>query len=59
MSIVTGTNQRLFMDDKPDSDGEMNISMPIHSDDGDTADTWINKEMAIEIIAHLTAVFEI
>jgi len=58
MSIVSGTNERLIVEDALDSDGELNISMVVYSSDDDT-DTWINKEMAVELIAHLKRVFEI
>ena len=58
MSIVSGTNERLIVEDALDGDGELNISMAVYSSD-DYTDTWINKEMAVELIAHLKRVFEI
>jgi len=59
MSIVSGTNERLIVEDALDGDGELNISMAVYSSDDESTDTWINKEMAVELIAHLKRVFEI
>ncbi len=59
MAKIFGTNEKLIIQDSPDSDGELQISMPIHSDDISCTDTWINREDAIKIMEHLRNCFGI
>lgn len=59
MSAIFGTNERLIVDDVPDSDGELNISMAVYSSDYEHTDTWIDKEQAEALIAHLRAAFDL
>lgn len=59
MSKIFGTNERLIIQDKPDSDGELLISMPIYASDDSCTDTWINREQAIAIMKHLQDCFGI
>jgi hypothetical protein len=59
MSKIFGTNERLIIQDEPDSDGELLVSMPIYSSDVSCVDTWIDREQAIEIMAHLQNCFGI
>lgn len=61
MSTVYGTNESLIVDDRPDSDGELSLSMAVMASDADSesVSTWINKAGAEELIAHLQAAFHI
>jgi len=59
MSKVFGTNERLIVEDYLDSDLELEISMAVMASDGDSVSTWINKEQAKLLIAHIKHVFEI
>lgn len=61
MSKVFGTNDSLIMDDNVDSDGELEIMMPVYASDFDSESvtTWIDREGAIKIMEHLQNVFGI
>jgi len=59
VNIILGTNKRLIVGGKFDSDGEILISMPIHGQDVSCTDTWINEEDAKLLIKHLKTMFEI
>jgi len=57
MSKVLGTNQGFIVNHFEDSDGELTIM--IIDNDGSESETWLNKGHAIELINHLTRVFDI
>ena len=59
MSKVFGTNERLVVERKVDSEGELEVSMAVYSSDDESTCTWINKQMASELIEHLQRVFKI
>jgi hypothetical protein len=59
MSIVLGTNERLIIEDMPDSDLELEISMAVMASDGESVSTWLNEVEAKKLVDHLTLVFEI
>ena len=59
MAKIFGTNKKLIVGDKFDSDCELLISMPISEDDISCVDTWINEKQAKEIIEHLKYMFEL
>ncbi len=59
MSKVFGTNQSLFVDDEKDSDGEINVFMPVMACDSESVETWLDKQEALKLISHLQSVFNI
>jgi hypothetical protein len=56
---IFGTNERLIIQDEPDSDGELLITMPILGGDISCVDTWINRDQAIDLMKHLQDCFGI
>lgn len=59
MSEIFGTNERLIIEDAPDSDGELEVYMPIDGGDNGEVFTWLNKEDAIRLMTHLQNAFGI
>ena len=59
MSKIFGTNERLIVEDCPDSDLELEISMAVMASDGESVSTWINEDQAKLLVAHLKNVFGI
>jgi len=59
MSIVIGTNKRLIIEEMPDSDGELQISMAVMSNDTESVDTWLTESDARKLVNHLNYIFEI
>lgn len=61
MSKIFGTNERLIVEDKPDSDSELEISMSVMANEAqdESVTTWINRNDAIELIEHLKKAFNL
>lgn len=53
-----GSNRDLHIEDDLDSDGDLSVSM-VGADLNGYAESWINKQQAIEIIEHLQSAFDI
>ena len=58
---VFGSNASLFLEDEPDSDGDLGVVMVLSSDDLAEGDgrTWLREEDAEKLIKHLQRVFEL
>lgn len=59
MAQIFGGDKKLIIQDKPDSDGDLLVSMPIHSGDLSCTETWIDREAAKKIMEHLQDCFGI
>jgi hypothetical protein len=55
-SYADGPKAKLVLNDEVDNEGDFNIDV---ENDDDVVSTWINREQAVALIAHLKAVFSL